>query len=377
MKKIGVMTLDSRSYNYGGILQEYALCHILEEAGFDTKIIDFDLPSEIYTFSYKRSLLNLNIDKLTDKFKQRHKNISKIDVSSYVSLRHEKFDQFRTEYLKLSKRYTSKNISDADNEFDLFICGSDQIWNPDFNVPEFFLDFVLGSQRKIIYGASLGRDELTKRQLSIYKKMMLDLDHISVREDNAKTILQPLASSEIEVVLDPTLLVQPNKWRELVRIPQKMDFKYIFCYFLDNNTEKQKAANKAAQELGLKIVTIPFLHDRYEKQSETFGDYRFCEIGPQEFLGLICNANLILTDSFHATVFSILFKKDFWTFSRDCGTYNMDSRIVTLLRYFELSDRMAGVGKGQYDEPCKYQEKYEQFEQKKTVSLKFLNDAIF
>ena len=358
MKKIGIMTLDSHSYNYGGILQEYALCHILEKAGFDTKIIDFDLSSEIYTFSYKRNLLNLNIDKLIDKFKQKRKKTSKIDVSHYISLRHKKFNQFRADYLKLSKRYTSKNISDADNEFDLFICGSDQIWNPDFNVPEFFLDFVLGSQRKIIYGASLGRDELTKRQLSIYKKMMLDLDHISVREDNAKTILQPLVLSEIEVVLDPTLLVQPNKWRELVRIPQKMDFKYIFCYFLDNNAEKQKAANKAAQELGLKIVTIPFLHDCYEKQSETFGDYRFCEIGPQEFLGLICKANLILTDSFHATVFSILFKKDFWTFSRDCGTYNMDSRIVTLLRYFELSDRMIGVGKEQYNEPCKYQEKY-------------------
>ena len=373
MKKIGVMTLDSRSYNYGGILQEYALCYVLEEVGFDAKIIDFDLSSEIYTFSYKRSLLNSNINKLTNKFKQRRKNTSKIDVSSYVSLRHEKFDQFRAAYLKLSKRYTSKNISDADNEFDLFICGSDQIWNPDFNVPEFFLDFVLGSQRKIIYGASLGRHELTKRQLSIYKKMMLNLGHISVREDDAKTILQPLTSSEIEVVLDPTLLVQPNKWRELVRLPQKMDLKYIFCYFLDNNAEKQKAANKAAQELGLKIVTIPFLHDCYEKQSETFGDYRFCKIGPQEFLGLICNANLVLTDSFHATVFSVLFKKDFWTFSRDCGTYNMDSRIVTLLRYFELPNRMVGVGKEQYYEPCKYQEKYEQFERCSFLKYKVMD----
>lgn len=377
MKKIGVLTLDSHSYNYGGVLQQYALCHILEEAGFDTKIIEFDLSSEINTFSYKRSLFNLNINKFTNRFKQWRKNTSKIDVSSYVSLRHEKFDQFRTEYLKLSKRYTSKNISDADNEFDLFICGSDQIWNPGLNIPEFFLDFVLGSQRKIIYGASLGRDELTKRQLSIYKKMMLDLEHISVREDNAKTILQPLVSSEIEVVLDPILLVQPNKWKELVRNPQKMDSEYIFCHFLDNSTEKQKAANKTSQELGLKIVTIPFLHDCYEKQSETFGDYRFCEIGPQEFLGLICNANLVLTDSFHATVFSILFRKNFWTFSRDCGTYNMDSRIVTLLRYFELSNRMVGVSKEQYNEPCKYQEKYEQFEQRKMASLKFLNDAIF
>lgn len=370
------MTLDSHSYNYGGTLQEYALLRTLENEGFEAEIIDFDVSSEIYTFSCKRSLLNLDPAKIAAKAKQKLEKIPRIDISHQVFIRHKRFDEFRNDYLKLSKRYTAKSIGETAAEYDILVCGSDQIWNPDFNVPEFFLNFGVKSQKKIIYGASLGRDHLSRRQLKVYKTLMSGLDAISVREDNAKTILQTISDKEIEVVLDPTLLIERDKWLELAIDSLIMDKEYMFCYFLDNNYEKQKAAEKVALEMGLVIVAIPFLHDIFEEESESFGDYQLSDIGPQEFLGLISRAKLVLTDSFHATVFSILFRKDFWVFGRDCGTYNMNSRIVTLLRYFDLFGRLIEVDEVKSYKKCAYQKQYEKFERKKELSLEFLRKAL-
>lgn len=376
MKSVGLLTLDSHSYNYGGVLQEYALCRILEDSGCNVEIINFDQSSEINTFSYKRNLLNLSFTKVAAKAKQKLSSINKIDISKEVSLRHKKFDDFRTSYMKLSKPYIAKNISKSATEYDTLVCGSDQIWNPDFNVPEFFLNFALEGQKRVIYGASLGCDQLTKRQLRVYKKLMAPLKSISVREDKAKEVLQPISQPTIEVVLDPTLLIEQEQWSELIRIPNQMNSDYIFCYFLDNSLRKQNAAKKVAQEMGLKIATIPYLHDVYEVTSECFGDYKLSDVGPQEFLGLISNSRLVLTDSFHATVFSLLFKKDFWTFGRECGSYNMNSRIITLLQYFDLLDRFVKIDEDCSKKCCRYDLKYEKIELQKVKSLSFLKESI-
>ena len=110
--------------------------------------------------------------------------------------------------------------------------------------------------------------------------------------------------------------------------------------------------------------------------SECFGDYKLSDIGPQEFLGLISNSRLVLTDSFHATVFSILFNKNFWTFGRECGSYNMNSRIITLLQYFDLLDRFVKTDKDCSKKSCRYDLKYEKIELQKVKSISFLKESI-
>ena len=340
-KKIGLMTLDSRIYNYGGILQEYALWRYIEELGFDCEIIDYNLSSEIYTFSLKRSIFNLSIEKLTKRKVLPYK--SKVNVNEsknvleIVNRRKDLFDKFRNN-MKYSDKVDNSNLSTLQNVYSSVLCGSDQIWNPDFNVPSFFLTFVQPPTKSIIYAASIGKENLTNHQLRIYRKLMKNLDYISVREKSAQQLLKSkMPEYIIDLVLDPTLLLPCDIWVTLANQSNKIDTKYVFCYFLENNEEKKNAVNKYAKENGYKLISIPYLHGKYSSLDDKMSDIEL-DVGPIDFLNLIYNAEAVITDSFHAAVFSIIFNKKFRIFGRRCGNYNMNTRVETLLSYFGLKD---------------------------------------
>ena len=334
--KIGYLTLDSRSYNYGGVLQEFALFNVLNNYG-ETTIIDYDITTEHNIFSIKRSILNLNIEKIFNSF-LKAKSVYRKDLdtesSELIKKRKLKFDEFRDKNLKLTKRFTNDELNEVNSLFDVFVCGSDQIWNPDYCVPSFFLSFT--DKKKLIYAASIGKDNLSKRQIQIYSKLINKVDYVSVREESA-LFLEKYVSNTINLVLDPTLLIASESWKELVVEHEIQD--YIFCYFLDITEEKINSVKSFAKRHNLKIVTIPFLHNVQDKSLE-FGDYHLAEVGPSEFLGLIKNAQCVITDSFHASVFSLQFNKCFYVFGRQSGTYNMNTRIETLLGYFDQINRL-------------------------------------
>lgn len=376
LKNIGLMTLESHMYNYGGILQEYALLEVLEKLGLSAEIIDFDMRSSVNTFSYKRSLRNLTVQKIRAKLKEKMANQRNAIAKSFISKRHEAFDLFRNKFMKLSKPYTPVTLIQTQVEYECLVCGSDQIWNPSMNIPEFFLDFGTQRQRKVIYAASVGRENLTKRELKIYQQLMRHPDHISVREISAKVLLQPYTEKNISIVLDPTLLLDSKTWKEVMAEQRAVSEKYVFCYYLGETQEKRAAATRFAKRLGLKIVTIPYLLERVSKDDSVWGDFPLEGVGPEHFLRLIHDAEFVLTDSFHASVFSIIFRKDFWVFSRECGHYNMNTRLDTLLTYFDLSDRMMPVPDFLENRPCSYKEKYEIFEKAKEESLSFLKNAL-
>ena len=333
MSKIGLLTLDSRSYNYGGLLQEYALQKTVENLGYQCEIIDYDMSSEPGMFSYKRSLLYLTPEKIFSKLKDKKKQ--DIDISKVIIPRRERFDEFRGGYIKLSSRCGYTDLIEMQKKYQSIVCGSDQIWSPSLTRPSFFLDFVEDTKRKIIYAASISRDQLSKREAKVYKRYLSCFDSVSVREEKAKEIIRGLNPAlDVNVVLDPTLLLEHKDWEKIAGEHALVDGSYLFCYFLNLDQDKREAAIKFAKKKGLRVVSLQCLPERYNSFDEGFSEDLF-PTGPVEFLNLIMHSEFVLTDSFHAVVFSIIFNKNFRVFERSRGKHNMNSRLATLLSYVE------------------------------------------
>ena len=330
--KIGLFTLDARNNNYGGLLQEYALFKTLQKLGYDVEVVDYNLSSELNTFSYKRSLKYLTPDKILKKVQKKVLKKKVVESTIPNKSSRELFAQFRDAYITFSEKCSYRDLKQLNEEYDGFVCGSDQVWNPAYNIPSFFLEFVK-DKKKVIYGASLGVSKLSSVEKSTYKALLSDLTSISVREKQGQAIISTLTSQEVKVVLDPTMILGKDEWLKFVK-KNKSSQPYIFCYFLGMNSAKIDAAKKFARKNNYKIISIPFEHSDFGE--EEFPTYNG-GLGPIEFLNLIYNAECILTDSFHASVFSILFNKEFRVFSRNIGKLNMNERLYTLL---ELIDRM-------------------------------------
>ena len=337
---VGLLTLDSRMYNYGGFLQEMALQDAIKSLGYECEIIDYDVSQEFNTFSLKRGIKNFSFEKIKKKL-IKEKTIPLSDyVSDLVEKRKNVFDESRADNLVLSRKMSSSDLSSVDLPYEQIVCGSDQIWNPDYNIPAFFLNFGRKGCRRVIYAASIGKDHLSRHQKKIYSKLLEFPDYISVREDSAQKLISNITETDVKLVLDPTLLHRQEYWMEKADDSSLNYRNYIFCYFLNLTDEKVRAANDFAEKNNCEIIAIPYLHNEMEEYSEKLNGKLFSEVNPADFLNLIRNAEAIITDSFHAIVFSIIFQKDFWCFGRNAGTYSMNTRLHTLLSYVEMQDRM-------------------------------------
>lgn len=307
---------------------------------YECEIIDYDVSQEFNTFSLKRGIKNFSFEKIKKKL-IKEKTIPLSDyVSDLVEKRKNVFDEYRADNLVLSRKMSSSDLSSVDLPYEQIVCGSDQIWNPDYNIPAFFLNFGRKGCRRVIYAASIGKDHLSRHQKKIYSKLLEFPDYISVREDSAQKLISNITETDVKLVLDPTLLHRQEYWMEKADDSSLNYRNYIFCYFLNLTDEKVRAANDFAEKNNCEIIAIPYLHNEMEEYSEKLNGKLFSEVNPADFLNLIRNAEAIITDSFHAIVFSIIFQKDFWCFGRNAGTYSMNTRLHTLLSYVEMQDRM-------------------------------------
>lgn len=374
---VGLLTLDSRIYNYGGFLQEMALQDIIKSLGYECEIIDYDASEELNTFSLKRGINNFTFEKVKDKLHKGKKVPISSAVSDSIAARKNKFDEYRINKMTLSKKMNAADLHRPDLPYDQLVCGSDQIWNPDYNIPAFFLNFGRNDCHKIIYAASIGKDHLSKHENKIYKKLLEFPDYVSVREESAQKIISGLTAKRVELVLDPTLLPRNEYWEEKANDSSLRYKNYIFCYFLNLTEEKVKSVNDFAKKISCDIITIPYLHNEAEKYSSQFSGKLVSAIDPADFLNLIRNAEVVLTDSFHATVFSIIFQKDFWCFGRNAGSYSMNTRLYTLLGYVGMQERMIdpeNLQNKNRNNPINID--LHNLERKRMESIAFLNKAL-
>lgn len=307
--KIAIVTIQS--INYGNRLQNYALSQVLSKYGmcktFYTKREETSLMRRA-----KRFLLCMRNKTKFDSFMRFNRNIP---YSNYI--------------------YGSKQSQKVVNsKFDYFVAGSDQIWNPNFDFisGREFLEFS-DKEKNIAYAASIGVDKLTAEELEIYRKRMMNFKLISMREDAGAELVEAMIGRKPLVVLDPTMLLSREEW---IRVANPSVYQpqedYIFKYILGVNCVETNAAIEVfAKKNKLKIFELKDIESDDQRA-----------IGPSEFISLLMNSQMVFTDSFHGTVFSILFHKPFINLMRNkqAGYGNMNSRLVTLLNLFELQDRL-------------------------------------
>lgn len=325
---IKIYSLFRKNYNYGGLLQAFALWHFTRDANYDSMHIAFD----------RKIIPKSRLDKaLILKCKLIVKALIVSTIPNIVESRYRYFNNFKS--IVLCAVYST--YLSAVEESDIFIAGSDQIWNPAWTEDAYFLDFVPDHNGKIAYAASIGANEVSQDFLEHVVPYLRRFDFISVREESAKEILQPYLDQEIKVTLDPTLLLPREEWDKIAvqpTIPQP----YIFVYLLGEKRAHRRLIKKFARTLGLKIAFLPHVHFHFNPADCFFADYNLYDVGPAEFVGLVKNAEIVITDSFHGCVFSIIYGRKFWALKRhkDSDPQNMNSRLYTLFDSLELGDRL-------------------------------------
>lgn len=326
--KIGILTMYYGNISHGGLLQAYALQKALEQMGHNVQVISYD-------YNYvKRSWIR----KLAHEVKLIPYYVLCACYGDHTEKKYE-------EYMKSishSKYYIPDSISEIDREYDLVIVGSDQVWNEDYCDEAFFLPFIKEQCRKVAYAASVGRDTLTASQVEHIATKISSFSHVSVREKNLQECISRCANSPIEFVCDPTLLHNKDFWSAHAS-DRIINTKYILLYSLSPNKKIVDNARDFARRSGFSLVSVPNVNCNMTKFDAKLGDIQAWSIGPKEFLRLIMDAECIITDSFHCTVFSLIFNKDFYCFNRANVGASMNSRLKSLLSYCGIEDRFITI----------------------------------
>lgn len=337
--RIGIITHYYKSVNYGGNLQAFALCTFINE--FFPNVKAEQISYDIYTYrkkNYDRYSLYAILKKIYSISVRRFNRAIRFSVNRNLKIRRETILEFNLSKIPHStKIYNKVNIQDCNAEYDMFITGSDQVWHPAAYCPAYFLDFVEQGKVKISYAASISKDTLSESERRVFKNTLTDYTAVSVREKDTVKLLEDIVDIKPEWTLDPTLLLSSKKW-DTVASDRLINESYLFCCFLGGNTKQRLLAEKYAKEKKLKIVTLPYLTGEYRKCDTGFGDEKLFNISPSDFISLIKYANCIFTDSFHVTVFSGIYEKEYFVFKRD-EAKGAEVRIKSLLFLYQTEER--------------------------------------
>ena len=353
MRKVGIISLYHNSYNYGGVLQAYALNHVIDRLGYKAVQIDYKpirdnhIDSAANRYLKQHSIWQLIVKGINRSYKKLFIRIAGKEQESGIQKRKAIFDEFKKTYIASSPLYDTMTIKKAADEYDTFICGSDQIWKPTVVDDGYMLAFTKKSQFASSYAASLSVDSLSESDNERYKNWLGHLTNISVREEQAVKLLSSLTEKSVIHVCDPTLLIDGKEWSEICgsKMENAIEGNYLFCYFLGDDKVFRKQARLFAKRCGYKIVNFPSLQQKPIPTDEKFGDYKIYSASPFEFIRMINSASFVMTDSFHATAFALNLNKPFYVFERSAIT-SMNSRITSLLSLTGCEKRfVSDIGK--------------------------------
>lgn len=354
-KKVAIFTWHYYP-NFGSNLQAYSLYQQLKKLGYDPVIVDYR-NKKYGVISPLREWVEFFLEKLFPR--------------KFIY----PFNTFRKEHLKLTYLVQDEEkLFKTIQKVNAVICGSDQIWAPSVLNTVYLLDFVPSPIPKISYAASIGLNDIPKNMVDTYCRLLSRFSSISVRERVGAELLYEKCGVLAKTVLDPTFLTNVSSWIEL-EVDAGVYEKYIFCYFLKKDNTYRNAVQKFAQKRGLKIIGC----------SANIDDYLWMEelskkLGPCEFLWLIHHSEGVFTDSYHGTIFSLLYHKNFLTFERFDTTDPLcqNSRIYQLAGDFGISEHIVRVTDNTILDFPEYD--YNLFEKQLSIlrkeSLLYLNDAL-
>lgn len=350
--KIGILTFH-RAVNYGAVLQAYALQKVIELMGHDAEIID-----------YRCSFIEAEVSPLAG-FRNKKGFVSAMKQMIFRCKKNIAFSGFMKKFVNLSKRYSSKkNMSELEEQYDRFITGSDQVWNFGCSGSDstYFLDFVKEPRKKNSYAASFGFDKLPQGDPFDYSILLRDFYKMSVREQSAAKIVEEKTGILPMVTLDPTLILDSDEWKKLVQ-KRPCKEKYIFVYYIREPKDLLDYAYKLAEEKGCKVIN--------SKKSMEF----LSKCSPQDFLTWFYYADYVVTNSFHGTVFSILFEKQF-AIELDNGK-SVNNRSKELLQLLKIFNREVDIkDRNKIDDKIEYSEAKRRLLENRNKSLEFVKSIV-
>ncbi len=385
--RILITTLFYNNYNYGAILQAYALYHKLEEMGYSVTELKYDGLALTYKKQRIDKIIRI-IKELTnpiDFIDTRLENIREV-LSRKKYLNHypndpikNAFDKFIEEEFKTTKLMHTDTISDLP-PYDFYITGGDQMWNPLWFDRNYYLNFAKG--KKIAFSCSIGKDNLSVSEEKRLLEMIQTIDCLSVREKSAKEWLEKnrLICSRIS---DPVFLLSLEQWKMMscdVNKKYSISEPYVFAYLLGDDKHRRNEIKKFAKKNGLAVASVKHPLRKYNPNDESFAEYAFTDIGPREFIYMIRNASVVITDSFHGTAFSILFKKPFFSINRYKSSDNksMNSRISSILEDYGLMERLVEVDTINMSQICDFNYNYleDEIEKNRIAAQRYLVDSL-
>lgn len=342
VKKVGCVIAYKKNHtNYGTSLVGYALLKKIQQLGYEVEVINY--VKRLSFWEKAEIAINqfrvIGLKMLTTRFVSTPTNPSylnslNIRIKTVEAYKERKIIPFFHDYIGY------KELQEGSKNYDIVVVGSDQVWLPSGLKTKYFnLLFVDENVRKVSYASSFGVNEIPAFQKKITARYLDRFYRISVREQEGKEIVNALSRNKAKVVVDPTLLLDRNEWKEEMK-DSKVDISapYIFCYFLGNNFNARKAVNELKTKTGLKIITIRHM-DEYIESDEQFGDEAPYCVDPVDFIKYISHASYVCTDSFHCSAFCIQFQRKFMTFYRFGIGYKggRNSRIDSLFNLLNIS----------------------------------------
>ena len=356
--KIGIITIWDEN-NYGNRLQNYAVQECLKGMGVEAKTFK--------NFARCNNKNNTVFDNLKQRIIFLMKKIQQILKKK--DNRYKNFKEFNIKNINSSSKYiTGYNAITLSKDYNYFVTGSDQVFNPNFGRLTYIdlLGFI-EPKKRIALAASFGIDNLSSSKQKEIKKYFDEMEAMSVREEQAKKIIKQINNKDdIEVLIDPTMMLTTSEWDKISKKPTmlKKD-KYILNYFLGTLSEKRKnEINRVAKENNCEIINI------LDKDSP------FYQCGPSEFIYLEKHAFLICTDSFHSSVFAILYNKPVVIFEREDKEEKMNSRIETLLEKFKIENRKFNGKITDENIEHNYEKAYQILEEEREKFKNFLKNSI-
>lgn len=320
--KIGILTFHC-AHNYGAVLQCYALQEFLCSIGHDVCVVDYKpqyLKESLFSWykwvslSPMKTLRKLSWQKKTFGDQLRKNNAFKLFIKDFL-------------YVK------NIDLASYKNDIECFVFGSDQIWRKNRNKfdPIYFGCFNGSRGKKLVsYAASMGLSSLTEEDSQMVSTWLASFNGVSVREPQLKELLSSLVPANIKVVVDPTLLLNENKWKSIAVLPRSRK-RYILIYQVIFNPATYDFANEVSKRLGIEVIEISSDFILREVNHNIIYD-----TSPQEFLGWVLNADFVVTTSFHGTVFSLIFNRPFVSIKQNLQS---DVRIESILSVCGLSER--------------------------------------
>ena len=336
MKKVALITW--KFHNYGTVLQAFATNYFFNQMVYiPCDLINYDLDKKNLDIPKKYSIFEI-IHKIYNRLRIWNQNRTlRHYTTQWVSEIESRESCFRAFIDKIPQtpKMKKESLYSLNSDYDLFICGSDQIWNPNFFDGSYMLDFVSNNKIKIAFSPSFGTTDIPNKLRDVYRIKLSRLDAISVREDVGCEIVQELVHKKALHLCDPTLLLSAKDWERALQFSAQEE-QYILCYFLGDNKWYLDMVKKVQEYLNMpiRIIGVKWL-------SYTFENSEIIHPGPVEFVQAIANASFVITDSIHGMLFSTNFNRKYMVLQRfsEKMRCSENGRLISFMRAAKLEKR--------------------------------------